>query len=275
VERIVTWEGDLPEAHAPLSVTLVLDRELDISRGDLIVAHDELPALSKSIKASLVWMDQRPLDLSRRYLLKHTTRTVPAFVTSIDQRANINTLDHEPAETLEMNSIGVLNLSLLQPIAVDVYSANRSIGSFILIDPITNRTVAAGMITAASDQTHAAIDRLGPVTASERVARFGHQGGALELTAPQMVIDQIERSLFKQGAITIRINPDALNLTQTIVDAGFIALIVRTADDNTLTARSGDHNITIGLSDHDEAISAVHRLLGQSGIFVSGKVDHQ
>src|SRR5215469_15218515 len=82
IERIVTWDGDLAEAHAPLSVTLVLDRELDVSRGDLIVSNDEAAIVSKNVKASLVWMDQQPIDLSRRYLLKHTSRTVPAFVTA-------------------------------------------------------------------------------------------------------------------------------------------------------------------------------------------------
>jgi sulfate adenylyltransferase subunit 1 len=128
IERIVTWDGDLAEAHAPLSVTLVLNHELDISRGDLIVSADEPAIVAKSVTASLVWMDQRPLDLSRRYLLKHASRTVPAFVTSIEHRANISTLTHEPAETLELNSIGVVNLSLLQAIAFDLYRENRSTG---------------------------------------------------------------------------------------------------------------------------------------------------
>ena len=168
VERIVTWDGDLEEAYAPLSVTLVLDRELDISRGDLIVSAQEPAAVSKAVKAALVWMDQRPLDLSRRYSLKHTSRTVPALITSIEHRTNISTLAYEPADTLEMNRIGVVNLNLLQPIALDLYRENRSTGAFILIDPLTNGTVAAGMIMAASDgrpaAKHNAPDALGPVT---------------------------------------------------------------------------------------------------------------
>ena len=268
VERIVTWDGDLAEAHAPLSATLVLDRDLDISRGDLIASHDHPPSLSKSIKASLVWMDQRPLELSRRYLLKHTSRTVPAFLTSIDHRANIATLTREPAETLEMNSIGVVNLSLLQPVAVDVYRENRSTGAFILIDPVTNATVAAGMIVAVSDR---AAKSLGPVTSEERLARFGHQGGVLELTGPETLIDQVERSLFELGAVTVRIDPDTPGLTQTIVDGGLIALIARTSDSASLTARSGAHSVTPGSGDVNEA---VHRLLIQSGIFDSVKADH-
>src|SRR5579863_830539 len=100
VERIVTWDGDLDQAFAPLSVTLVLDHELDISRGDVIVAAKEPATVTKSATAALVWMDQRPLALNRRYLLKHTSQTAPAFVTSIEHRTDIGTLAHETAETL-------------------------------------------------------------------------------------------------------------------------------------------------------------------------------
>jgi len=270
VERIVTWDGDLAEAHAPLSVTLVLDHELDVSRGDLIAAHGHSPLASKSIQAALVWMDQRPLDLNRRYLLKHTTRAVPAFVTSIDHRANIATLTHEPAETLEMNSIGVVNLSLLQSIAVDLYRENRSTGSFILIDPLTNSTVAAGMITVVLDAVAAA--RSGPVKAEERVARFGHRGGPIELTGPQILIDRVERSLFELGAVTVRVDHHHEDPIGTIVDAGLIALIIRPSETNTLSARSGAHTITASSGDLDDA---VHRLLTESGILLSGKADQQ
>ena len=99
--------------------------------------------------AALVWMDQRPLVRNRRYLLKHTSQTVPAFISAIAHRTNIGTLAHEPADTLEMNGIGVVNIDLLRPIALDLYGENRSTGAFILIDAETNSTVAAGMITAA------------------------------------------------------------------------------------------------------------------------------
>jgi sulfate adenylyltransferase large subunit len=185
VKRIVTFDGDLNEACAPLSVTLVLDRELDISRGDLIIASQAPATVAKSLKAALVWMDQRPLERSRRYLLKHTSQTVPAFVSSLDHRTNIANLTREPAETLEMNGIGVATLNLLRPIALDLYSENRSTGAFILIDAGTNSTVAAGMITAAtgaaSADGHFHLDAWGSVTAGERSARWGHRGAVLKL----------------------------------------------------------------------------------------------
>ena len=271
IERIVTWDGDLAEAHAPLSVTLVLNRELDISRGDLIVSADEPAIVAKSVTASLVWMDQRPLDLSRRYLLKHTSRTVPAFVTSIEHRTNISTFAHEPAQTLELNSIGVVNLSLLQAIAFDLYRENRSTGAFILIDPATNGTVAAGMITETPDERQAT-DGLGPVTAEERSARWGHRGGVLELIGPSTAIDSIERSLFDLGAVTARVeaaDPAYETAVKLMIEAGLIVLSVRRTESRTLEARSGEHYISADANDLHGLLSAVHQLLIRSGVVVS------
>jgi len=276
VQRIVTYDGDLAEAHAPLSVTLVLDRELDISRGDLIVSTQTPAIVSKSVKAALVWMDSRPLQRNRRYLLKHTSQTVPAFVSAIEHRTDIATLEHQPADTLEMNGIGVVNIELLRPIALDLYGENRSTGAFILIDAESNSTVAAGMITAASGS---AASTSGPVTAEERAARWGHRGGVLELTGPVELIDRIERSLFARGAITARIELDTepFSVHAGMVDllirskvlSGVIALVVNLTGGEALTARAEGEQITLDASNAVEAIAAVHELLARSGILVS------
>jgi len=271
IERIVTWDGDLSEARAPLSVTLVLDRELDISRGDLIVTADEPAIVAKTVNASLVWMDQRPLDLNRRYLLKHASRTVPAFVTSMQHRTNISTLTHEPAETLELNSIGVVNLSLLQPIVFDLYRKNRSTGAFILIDPVTNGTVAAGMIVEAPDEDRAATGS-GPVTADERTARWGHRGGVLELIGPSNAIDLVERSLFDLGAVTARVasaDPAYETAVEFMIEAGLIVLRAKSNDSNALEARAGEHHVSLDAGNVDEMISAVRQLLIRAGVVVS------
>jgi sulfate adenylyltransferase subunit 1 len=271
IERIVTWDGDLAEAHAPLSITLVLDRDLDISRGDLIISADEPAIVAKSVKASVVWMDQRPLELNRRYLVKHTSRSVPAFVTSIAHRANINSLTHEPAETLELNSIGVVNLNLLQPIAFDLYRENRYTGAFILIDPATNGTVAAGMIVDAAEEDGDAI-RSGPVTAEERAERWGHRGGLLELIGSTNAIDRIERSLFDLGAVTARIdaaNPAFEAAVDFMIEAGLIVLSVLPTDGSTLEVRSGEHHLSMDAGDIDGLISDVHQVLIRSGVVVS------
>jgi sulfate adenylyltransferase large subunit len=276
VARIVTFDGELAEAHAPLSVTLVLDRELDISRGDLIVSTQAPATVARHLKAALVWMDTRPLQRNRRYLLKHTSQTVPAFVSAIEHRTNIATLAHEAADTLEMNAIGVVNIDLLRPIALDLYGENRSTGAFILIDAETNGTVAAGMITAASGEVTATS---GPVTAEERTARWGHRGGVLELTGPVELIDRIERSLFARGAITARIDADAAPfaihpgmveiLIASKVFAGMIALVVNLTGGEALTARAEGDEIVIDANDSTKAIAAVHELLGRSGILVA------
>ena len=280
VERIVTWDGDLSEAWAPLSVSLVLDRELDISRGDLLVSTQTPATIARRIMAALVWMDQRPLDCSRRYLLKHTSQTVPAFVAAIDHRTEIGTLMHEPAETLEMNGIGVATLNLLRPIAFDPYGQTRSTGAFILIDPETNATVAAGMIHSArsSPIAHDAANPLatGPITAEERAAHWGHRGGLLELSGRAELINQIERSLLQAGAVTTRIDtaheifksrPGLLeSLVNLKIEAGVLALIVVATDSDKLIARANTHQIAIQVTDPFLAISAINKLLERAGI---------
>jgi len=276
VARIVTWDGDLAEAHAPLSVTLVLDREVDISRGDLIASAQAPAKVAKSLKAAIVWMDQRPLERNRRYLLKHTSQTVPAFVASIEYRTNIATLSREATETLRMNDIGVATLTLLRPIAIDRYAENRATGAFILIDPERNATVAAGMVTAASGPAASELTASGPVTDKERAARWGHRGGVLELNGPTELVDQIERSLFVRGVITARIEADGgpSGLDAGMVEAlvrskalsGIVALIVNQTGGEVPTARAQNERIGLDANDPDAAIAAVHRLLEQAGI---------
>jgi hypothetical protein len=301
VERIVTWDGDLAEAVAPLSVTLVLDRELDISRGDLIVSSQTPATVAKSAKAALVWMDQRPLELHRRYLLKHTSQTVPVFLTAIDYRTDLGTLRRDAERTLQMNDIGAVTLSLLRPIALDAYGENRATGAFILVDAETNSTVAAGMITTPYGQTAAGApllaDAWGPLTAGEKEARWGHRGGVLELNGPKELIDAVERSLFVAGAVPIRIeadddafvlHPSLLEIVTTLqVNAGLLTLVVHAGAARTLIARAEGRELIIdpdgvrSADDSDDAddakraslaVSAVHQLLHDAGIFISSEM---
>jgi sulfate adenylyltransferase subunit 1 len=151
VKEIRTYDGPLEEAVAPQSVTLTLEDELDISRGDTFVKADEdtgttRATVERDLHANVCWMDDAPLDLRRKYLVKHTTRTVRALVSTIDHRLNIDTLEREGAETLKMNDIGAVRLRLQAPITFDAYRVNRSTGAFVLIDETTNHTVGAGMI---------------------------------------------------------------------------------------------------------------------------------
>ena len=147
VSRIVTFDGELDEAWAPMSVTLELEDEIDISRGDLIAGVDgDEPAASRHFEATLVWMNERPLDGSRRYLLKHGSQVVSAEIRAVRHRVNIETLEGEAAALLEMNQIGVVEIDAMRPLYFDPYRTNRRTGCLVLIDPKTNATVAAGMI---------------------------------------------------------------------------------------------------------------------------------
>jgi len=285
IERIVTFDGEPEETTAPLSVTLVLDRELDISRGDLIAGVGAAPVVASSVKASLVWMDQRPLDLNRRYLLKHTSHTVPAFISLIDHRVDLGALRHEPAITLRMNDIGAVSLHLLRPIAVDLYRENRGTGALILIDPETNATVAAGMITDAQGRA-ATIEEdeaaaWGRVTAGEREARWRHRGGVLELAGPTELVDAVERSLFAIGAVTCRIDAGQraslqhLGLLDVVTDlqtqSGLLTLVSHAGDEAALTASAGGFEITLDAENRMHAVAAVHQLLERAGIFISSE----
>ncbi len=152
VETIRTFDGDLAVAEAPQAVTLSLADEIDISRGDTIAAVDNPPVLSNRIEATLVWLNATPGHVHDRYRLKLTTKQELAELQSIEYRININTLAHEKTASLEMNEIGVVHLETARPLTFDPYSVNRTTGSFILIDPLTNATVAAGMVTGTYQQ---------------------------------------------------------------------------------------------------------------------------
>jgi sulfate adenylyltransferase large subunit len=156
VKRIATWDGDLDVAHAPMSVTLTLEDEIDISRGDVLVADAAAghhPSVENRFEAEMVWMDERPLDPSRVYLLKHATRVVSAEVN----------------RGLVLNQIGTVTVTTTRPVVFDAYADNRATGSFILIDPATNFTAGAGMITRAVQEQTASIAR---PSAAERLVQL-------------------------------------------------------------------------------------------------------
>ena len=136
----------LPRAIAEQSVTLLLEDEVDVSRGDMIVRAQELPLVTRRIEAMLCWLGDTPLDPQRKYLIRQTTRETKAIIEAIDYRLDINTLQQLPAERLGMNDIARVTFKLAQPLCVDAYRENRSTGAFIVIDESSNNTVGAGMI---------------------------------------------------------------------------------------------------------------------------------
>ena len=146
VARIVTLDGDLPAAAAGETVTLTLQDDIDVSRGDLIADPGDAPVVADSLQATIVWMHDQPMLRGRTYLLRTGTRTVSATVSPLKYKLNVDSFEHVAATTLELNEIGVCDLELSQPVAFDAYADNRDTGGFILIDRVTNDTVGAGLI---------------------------------------------------------------------------------------------------------------------------------
>jgi len=147
VKEIWTYGGKLEEAFCPQSVTVQLSDDLDVSRGDVIVGSDQLPGVSVDLQARVCWMAQRPLQVNRKFFLKHATQSVQAIVTGIESKLDIHTFDSQlDATELTMNDIGVIRLRTARPLVYDGYVTNRSTGAFVLVEQGTNATVAAGML---------------------------------------------------------------------------------------------------------------------------------
>jgi sulfate adenylyltransferase subunit 1 len=147
IKEIVTYDGNLERAYAPQSVMLTLADEVDISRGDMLVSSSgKAPTVAKEFSAMLCWLSESPLDLNRKYIVKHNTRVVKSLFSKLEYRVDVNTLEHSDTTSLNMNDIARVAIKVQQPLAFDSYRNNRGTGSFIVIDEATNNTVAAGMI---------------------------------------------------------------------------------------------------------------------------------
>ncbi|HSX83776.1 MAG TPA: sulfate adenylyltransferase subunit CysN, partial [Cellvibrio sp.] len=146
VKAIVTYDGDLPEAFAGQAITLTLEDEIDISRGDMVVlAKDEVPQ-TNHLKAHVVWMNEKACRTHTEYLFKFASKVVSGSVEKIDYRVDVNTQEHTHVDNLQLNDIAVVDVSLNQAVIVDHYPVNRATGAFIVIDRLTNLTVGAGMV---------------------------------------------------------------------------------------------------------------------------------
>jgi sulfate adenylyltransferase subunit 1 (EFTu-like GTPase family) len=176
IEEIVTFEGRLDEAHAGQAVTLTLRDEIDVARGDLVAAIDKAPAIGSSVEATLVWLNENPAELGKRYRLKHMARNEWAEIGEIRYRLDINTLEREPAGSIEMNSISVVRIDASRALTFDPYADNRTTGSFVLIDAVTNATLAAGLIKGA-------VENVANSPASERTPGWRLRQGALVLSS--------------------------------------------------------------------------------------------
>ncbi|MFO0697545.1 MAG: sulfate adenylyltransferase subunit CysN [Polyangiales bacterium] len=267
VKGIDTFEGEIEEAFAPQSVTIRLEDEVDVSRGDMLVHPSDLPRVTRTFDAHVVWMHETPLDPGKSYFIKHTTQTVRVNVDQVHWRKDMDTLDEVSTETLALNDIGRVTLTSHRPLFVDAYQSNRETGSFILIDSITNNTVAAGMVIgderaqdldAVLRAAHEAGDGIAKsqVSAKERRDRFGQRGASIfvvgrEGSGSEALAYAIERRLFdtgRSGAVLVEEAEEPwLAGLAAVAHAGLVGVTAtqRLPETARLAARLGDRAIVV------------------------------
>jgi len=217
VRSIVSYDGDLPDAFAPMSVTLQLEDEIDLSRGDMLVSPENVPRVSRRFSAMVVWLHVSPLEVGRTYLVKHTARQTKIRALQIHYRVNVNTLEREEAGHLSMNDIASVEFEAHVPLFFDPYASNRTTGSFILIDAISNATVGAGMIQEdlpgrqRSDVPELASLEIAQkrVSEQERCERHGHYPATFLLENQPALASKLERALFEKGFEVLHLDDEA------------------------------------------------------------------
>lgn len=251
VRTITTWDGDLAVARAPQSVVLTLEDETDLSRGDMIAAADAQPHRTRHFKATVVWMQTKPLRAGATYLLKHTTQTVRAHVVAIHSRMDVEHLEQNTAEQLELNDIGEVTLETTRLLLADLYRENRATGSFILIDPADNATAGAGMIRHIADATESELQ-------SNRTTR-----GVLVVGDRVELASQLEASLLEAGALVLRTRAAVSSSLVAIARLGALILVESdVALPISLTPVHGVGTLSheLATEDPDEILEAVQRL---------------
>jgi bifunctional enzyme CysN/CysC len=233
VKEIVTKDGNLDEALPGDSVVLTIEDEIDISRGDMIVRKNNVPKVTTGFEAYLCWMNEEAMETGRQYLMMHTTKTTPVFIDKLIYKMNVDTLSREDADKLELNEIGRAKFRTAQPLFIDAYQVNQKTGSFIIIDPASNVTVAAGMIrsgtTGSNGQGKSTEDESAASPSSsvspnvvweewnipreEREKRNGHEAKVLWFTGisgagKSTIAKALEKKLWEEGKQTVLLDGD-------------------------------------------------------------------
>ena len=221
VARIVTYDGDLQVAHEGQSVTLTLEDEIDIARGELFTRANEAPIAAKRFAADIVWMQDRPLRLDRPWLIKHSTRQIRTRAVRIRNRVNIHSYAEEHAAQLGLNEIGVVEFESAQTLFFDPYIDNRATGAFIIIDPETNSTAGAGMVRGAVEA------EFREVRDADRVARYGHQPRVIRLGGRAALAKRLERRIFDRGGFVAVLDHASVEALSALSAAGAVAILVQ------------------------------------------------
>ena len=248
VARIVTMDGDLPEAIAGQSVTLTLTDEIDVSRGDMICGADSPAEVADQFEAHIVWMHEDEMLPGRPYLMKIGSRTVGATLAAPKYRVDVNTLEHLADTTLGLNEIGVCNVSLDRPIPFDPYDQNRDTGGFIIVDKLTQNTVGAGMLHFALRRSHNIHWQDVRVDQEARVAQNAHGAAVVWLTGlsgsgKSTIANVVESKLHSVGVRTYLLDGDnvrhGLNRDLGFTDADRVENIRRIAEVSALMVDAG------------------------------------
>ena len=219
IKNIVTYDDDLQEAFPPQSVTITLEDEIDISRGDMIVYPDNLPRMERHFESMLVWMDEKPMDPTTHFFIKHANNNTKARIDKIQYKVDVNTLQRSEIDHFELNEIGRVVITTNKPLFFDPYKKNKSTGSFVLIDPVTHNTVAVGMIidklsaddlpSRISDTDREQIRRgQGLISAETYQQRYKQKGATLWITGlhgsgKNEMAFSLEKQLFDMGATVV------------------------------------------------------------------------
>jgi bifunctional enzyme CysN/CysC/sulfate adenylyltransferase subunit 1 len=296
VRSIVTYDGELTEAFHPMSVTLRLEDEIDLSRGDMLVSPHAPPDVSRHFQAMMIWLHHKPFKAGQNYVLKHTVRSMRAKATQIRHRVNISTFAKEPAQLLEMNDIAAVEFESTGPLFFDPYSRNRTTGSFILIDPISNATVGAAMIqenlsgvSASPGERESSPGNVvaTSVAAGERQARHGHHPALVLVENRRVFAGLLERALFLQGLEVLLVtdhqeNPEKLAGFLAIArSAGLILIYASSALDShvksVLSTSAGKNFLDLAAADlpaddHDAILKVLPRI---ESLRIRGEVGEQ
>ena len=249
IKDVVTFDGNLEEAYIDQAVTLTLNDEIDISRGDMLVKVEDEPEVGNRFNANIVWMTDAPLETGRLYDIKLGPTFTSATVKKIHHQTDVNTLEQSASPSqLALNEIGLCELTLSQPVAFDAYPRNHATGSFIVIDRLTNVTIGAGMIAGTASD----VESLDPVTAEERQRRLAQTPAIIACNgrkAGDLAI-AVERTLFDQGKTSVVLTEenagtadDRRRTAQLLASHGLIAVAVNLGTDVatiSVEADSGD-----------------------------------
>ena len=270
VKSIVTFDGELDEAFPPMSVTLTLEDEIDISRGDVLVHSSNVPEVTNRFDAMVVWMSEGELIPGRQYDVKLATSTVAGGITNIRHRVDVNTLEKSEVSTLVLNDIARCEITLERPVIADDYKAHHGTGSFIIVDRLSNATVAAGMIVEGAEQVKLGegleVVEASQVSAADKARRFGQQAATVVVsggTAQQrdMVLYSVEKALFNAGRAVAVLNDATLpaelqsNLLATATVLNNNGLLVVAASEAAL-AGEGLLNVSLDGGEADLRLSA-------------------